>query len=412
MQRIVVTGVGAITPIGNDAETYWKNLVDGVSGVATIESFDTSNLPVKIASEVKDFQPKDYMDPKAARRMDRYSQFAVAATREALESANVEVGEDNAERIAVIMNTGGGGIPAIVREVLNHHEKGPGRVSPFFIPMFAPNMAASQVSITFGIRGPVMASVAACAAGAQSFLDAYHLLRRGEADVVIAGGTEAGLAPVSIAAFNNMQALSRNNDCPEKASRPFDANRDGFVFAEGCAALILETEVHANARNAPILCEILGGAMTADAFHITAPEPEGTGATTAMKLAIERAGLEAADVDAIYAHATSTPLGDIAETKAIKKAFGEHAYDIAICSPKSQLGHLVGASGAVNAVAAVMSIRDQIMAPTINLETPDPECDLDYVPNVAREMHLRSIMTNSFGFGGQNVVTIFRAYNG
>jgi 3-oxoacyl-[acyl-carrier-protein] synthase II len=273
-------------------------------------------------------------------------------------------------------------------------------------------MAASQVSITFGIRGPVMASVAACAAGAQSFLDAYHLLRRGEADVVIAGGTEAGLAPVSIAAFNNMQALSRNNDCPEKASRPFDANRDGFVFAEGCAALILETEEHANARNAPILCEILGGAMTADAFHITAPEPEGTGATTAMKLAIERAGLEATDIDAIYAHATSTPLGDIAETKAIKKALGEHAYEIAICSPKSQLGHLVGASGAVNAAAAVMSIRDQIMAPTINLETPDPECDLDYVPNVAREMPLRTIMTNSFGFGGQNVVTIFQAYGG
>ncbi|MFW6074775.1 MAG: beta-ketoacyl-[acyl-carrier-protein] synthase family protein, partial [Chloroflexota bacterium] len=362
------------------------------------------------AAQVKDFDPKEHMNPKAARRMDRFAQFAVAASGEALKHADFTIDESNSGRVAVVMNTGGGGIPAIVREVLNHHEKGPQRVNPFFIPMFAPNMAASQISITFGVRGPVMAAVAACAAGAQSILDAYHLLKRGEADLVIAGGTEAGINPVSIAAFANMQALSRNNDCPEQASRPFDKGRDGFVFAEGCAALILETESHARARGATILCEVTGGAMTADAFHITAPEPEGDGATTAMKLAIERSDMSATDIDAIYAHATSTPLGDIAETKAIKRALGDHAYDIVVSSPKSQLGHLVGASGAVNAVAAVMSLRDQVIAPTINLHDQDPECDLDYVPNISRELPLNTIMTNSFGFGGQNVVSIFRRY--
>lgn len=410
MQRIVVTGVGAVTPIGNDAETFWKNLAAGKSGAGLITSFDTDDLPVKIACEVKDFNPKDYMDPKAARRMDRFSQFAVAAAGQALEMSKYEITDENSPRVGVIMNTGGGGIPSMVREVRTYDNKGPQRVSPFFIPTFAPNMAACQVSLVHGIRGPVMAGVAACAAGAQSLIDGYHLLRRGEADLVVAGGTEAALNPVSIAAFANMQALSRNNDCPEQASRPFDADRNGFVFSEGCAALTLETEEHAKARGAKILCELTGGALTADAFHITAPEPEGTGASTAMSLAIERSDMQPEEVDAIYAHATSTPIGDLAETKAIKRAFGKHAYDLAICSPKSQLGHLVGASGAVNSVAAVMSIRDQVMAPTINLDTPDPECDLDYVPNVAREMKIDTVMINSFGFGGQNVVGIFRRY--
>jgi 3-oxoacyl-[acyl-carrier-protein] synthase II len=269
-------------------------------------------------------------------------------------------------------------------------------------------MAAAQVSLAFGVTGPVMASVAACAAGAQALVDGYHLLRRGEADIVIAGGTEAALTQVSVAAFANMQALSRRNDCPERASRPFDRDRDGFVFAEGAGALILEREEDALARGATILCELAGGALTADAFHITAPEPEGRSVTRAIKQAIERAGMSPADVDAIYAHATSTPIGDIAETKAIKQALGARAYEIAVCSPKSQLGHLVGAAGAVSAVAAVMSLRDQIIAPTINLDNPDPECDLDYVPNVAREMKLNAILSNSFGFGGQNVVTVFR----
>ncbi|CAN5685624.1 beta-ketoacyl-ACP synthase II [soil metagenome] len=407
-KRIVITGVGAVTPIGNDPETYWANLVAGKSGAAPITQFDAEDLAVTFAAEVKDFDTSRYIDPKAARRMDRFAQFAVYASGQALDDAGIKIDDSNAERTAIIMNTGGGGVPTMVREVRAYDNRGPRRVSPFFIPIFAPNMAATQVSLTFGVTGPVMASVAACAAGAQSLVDGYHLLQRGGADVVIAGGTEAALSQVSVAAFANMQALSRRNDCPEKASRPFDADRDGFVFAEGCGALILEREEDARARGATILCELAGGALTADAFHITAPEPEGRSVTRAISLALEESDMSPTDVDAIYAHATSTQIGDIAETKAIKQALGDHAYNVAVCSPKSQLGHLVGAAGAVSAVAAVMSLRDQIMPPTINLETPDPECDLDYVPNKAREMKLDAVISNSFGFGGQNVVCAFR----
>ena len=406
--RIVITGVGAVTPIGNDAQTYWSNLLAGKSGAAPITQFDASDLPVTFACEVKDFDPSSRIDAKAVRRMDRFSQFAVVSAGQALEQAGITIDEASGQRTAIIMNTGGGGVPTMVSEVRAHDNRGPRRVSPFFIPIFAPNMAAAQVSLTYGVTGPVMASVAACAAGAQALVDGYHLLQRGDADVVIAGGTEAALSQVSVAAFANMQALSRRNDCPELASRPFDLDRDGFVFAEGCGALILEREEDARARGATILCELAGGALTADAFHITAPEPEGRSVTRAMRLALEKADLSPADIDGVYAHATSTPIGDIAETKAIKKAFGEHAYKLAICSPKSQLGHLVGAAGAVSAVAAVLSLRDQIMAPTINLDTPDPECDLDYIPNEARAMKLDAVLSNSFGFGGQNVVCAFR----
>jgi 3-oxoacyl-[acyl-carrier-protein] synthase II len=409
-KRIVVTGIGAVTPIGNDPETFWKNLVAGKSGAAQITQFDTSDLPVTIACEVKDFDSSSYVDPKAARRMDRFSQFAVVSAGQALDCAGLNIDDSNRERVAIIMNTGGGGVPTMVSEVRTYDNRGPRRVSPFFIPIFAPNMAAAQVSLNFGVTGPVMASVAACAAGAQSLVDGYHMLQRGDADFVIAGGTEAALSQVSVAAFANMQALSRRNDCPEQASRPFDAERDGFVFAEGAGALILEREEDARARGATILCELAGGALTADAFHITAPEPEGRSVTRAMRQAVEKSGLAPTEIDGVYAHATSTPIGDIAETKAIKKAFGEHAYDLAICSPKSQLGHLVGAAGAVSAVAAVLSLRDQTMAPTINLEHPDPECDLDYVPNVARKMKLNALLSNSFGFGGQNVVTVFKTF--
>ncbi|MEZ4521770.1 MAG: beta-ketoacyl-ACP synthase II [Thermomicrobiales bacterium] len=407
-KRIVITGIGAVTPIGNDPESFWANLVAGKSGAAPITSFDTSDLPVTFACEVKDFDPSTYIDSKAVRRMDRFSQFAVVASGQALDNAGIKIDEELAERTAIVMNTGGGGVPTMVNEVRAYDNKGPRRVSPFFIPVFAPNMAAAQVSLTFGITGPVMASVAACAAGAQALVDGYHTLQRGDADIVIAGGTEAALTQVSVAAFANMQALSRRNDCPEKASRPFDADRDGFVFAEGCGALILEREEDARARGATILCELAGGALTADAFHITAPEPEGRSVTRAIRMALEKSDMSATDVDSVYAHATSTPIGDIAETKAIKQALGDHAYKIGVCSPKSQLGHLVGAAGAVSAVAAVLSLRDQVMAPTINLETPDPECDLDYIPNKAREMKLDAILSNSFGFGGQNVVCAFK----
>lgn len=412
MQRIVVTGLGAITPIGNDVDTFWKNIVNGVSGVAEIQAFDPEGLDVRIAAEVKNFQAKDYMDVKKARRMDRFSQFAVAAAGQALKDAGLEIDPEDSDRVGVMMNTGGGGIPTLTREVINYHTKGAARVSPFFIPLFAPNMAAAQVSIAYGIHGPTMASVAACAAGAQAFVDSMHVLSRGEADFIIAGGTEAGLDPVAISAFANMQALSKRNDAPEQASRPFDTGRDGFVFGEGCGAMILETEEHAKARGARIYCEVAGGAMTADAFHITAPEPTGRGATMAMKLALERSKMTPDEIDAICAHATSTPLGDIAETKAVKAALGDRAHEIVMSSPKSMIGHLVGASGAVNGIIAVKAIQDQVMPPTINLEDQDPECDLDYVPNEARQMKINAVISNSFGFGGQNVVNIFRKYTG
>jgi 3-oxoacyl-[acyl-carrier-protein] synthase II len=412
VQRIVVTGLGAITPIGNDVDTFWKNIVNGVSGVGPIQGFDASALDVRIAAEVKDFVPKDHMDAKKARRMDRFSQFAVAATGEALRDAGIEIDPEDSDRVAVMMNTGGGGIPTLTREVINFYSKGPERVSPFFIPLFAPNMAAAQVSLSYGIHGPTMAAVAACAAGAQAFIDAIHLLHRDEADFVIAGGTEAGLDPVAISAFSNMHALSKRNDAPEQASRPFDTGRDGFVFGEGCGVMIVETEKRARARGANIYCEIAGGAMTADAFHITAPDPDGRGAKMAIKLALERSKMNPEDIDAICAHATSTPLGDIAETKAVKAALGERASEIVMSAPKSMIGHLVGASGAVNGIIAVKAIQHQVMPPTINIDDQDPECDLDYIANEARELKIDAVLSNAFGFGGQNVVNIFKRYDG
>jgi 3-oxoacyl-[acyl-carrier-protein] synthase II len=410
VQRVVVTGIGAITPIGNSASEFWDNLIEGKSGTDTIRAFDPSPLDVRIAAEVKGFDPKNFMDLKASRRMDRFSQFAVAATRMALEDAGITIDPENSDRIGVMMNTGGGGIPSLTREVQVHYTKGPARVSPFFIPMFAPNMAASQVSLTFGIHGPVRAGVAACAAGTQALVDALHVLQRGEADVVIAGGTEAGVDPVSVAAFSNMHALSRRNDDPTHASRPFDSGRDGFVFAEGCGVLILETEEHAKARNARIYCELAGGAMTADAFHITAPLEDGSGAARAMKLALKSARVQLEAIDYLSAHGTSTPLGDAAETTAIKRAFGDHARQMAVSSIKGAVGHLVGAAGAVAAVASVKAIECNVAPPTINYHDPDPSCDLDYVPNEARQMKIDGTMINAFGFGGQNAVAILTRY--
>ncbi len=412
MQRVVVTGMGAVTPIGNSAPEFWDNLVAGVSGIDRITSFDPSDLEVQIAAEVKGFDPKNYMDFKAARRMDRYSQLAVAAAGEAIKDAALTINEDNTYRVGVMMNTGGGGIQTLTREVRVHYSKGPNRVSPFFIPMFAPNMAACQVSINYGVQGPVMASVAACAAGAQAFVDAWRMLRLGEVDVMITGGTEAGLDPVAVAAFGNMGALSKRNDEPQRASRPFDNDRDGFVFGEGSAVLILETEEHALKRGARIYCELVGGAVTADAFHISAPLPGGLGAARAMKHALDLAEILPSDLDYICAHGTSTPLNDVSETDAIKSVFGEAAYKVAISSPKSMIGHLVGAAGAVSGVVCAYSIRDGIIPPTINLDNPDPACDLDYVPHQPREMTVDTAMANAFGFGGQNAVAIFRRYEG
>jgi 3-oxoacyl-[acyl-carrier-protein] synthase II len=406
--RVVVTGVGAITPLGIGADAFWSGLVSGRSGIRTIQNFDPSGLDVTIAGEVPDFRAKDFMDFKAARRMDRFAQFGVAATREAIAHAGLEITDENRDRIGIMMNTGGGGIPTIENEVNVMAKSGAKRVSPFLIPLFAPNMASSQVAINFAIHGPTVTSVAACAAGVQAFVDAVHMIERGDADVVITGGTEGGITPVAIASLTNMGALSRRNDAPEKASRPFDTGRSGFVFSEGAAVAILESEEHAARRGANVICEASGGAYTSDAFHITAPDPNGRGATAAMKRAIARAQLEPKDIDYVAAHATATEIGDIAETKSIKNVFGDHAYELAISANKSMVGHLLGAAGAVSSLACILAIRDKVVPPTINLETPDPNCDLNYTPNLAREVNVRTALANGFGFGGQNAVAVFK----
>lgn len=409
MTRVVVTGVGAVSPLGIGADALWNGLIEGRSGIRRIQHFDASDLDVQIAGEVPDFQPRDFMDFKAAKRMDRFAQFAVAATREALAMSGLEVTEENADRIGIMVNTGGGGFPTIEREVKVKAEQGAKRVSPFLIPMFAPNMASCQVAIQFGIHGPTATSVAACAAGIQAFVDAVHMIERGDADVVITGGTEGGITPVAIASLSNMGALSRNNDDPAGASRPFDLARDGFVFSEGAGIAILESEEHAAKRGANAICSVGGGSYTCDAFHITAPDPEGKGATRAMKQAMNRAGLQPEDFQYVAAHATATNLGDIAETGAVKAAFGDHAYKLALSANKSMVGHLLGAAGAISSLACILAIRDGIVPPTINLTDQDPACDLDYVPNVARKLEVKNALANGFGFGGQNAVSVFSA---
>jgi len=406
--RVVVTGVGAITPLGIGIDAMWSGLLEGRSGIRTIQNFDADGLDVTIAGEVPDFVAKDFMDFKAARRMDRFSQFGVAAAREAIANAGLEITDENRERIGIMMNTGGGGIPTIEHEVNVMGKSGGRRVSPFLIPLFAPNMASCQVAIQFAIHGPTVTSVAACAAGVQAFVDAVHMIQRGDADVVITGGTEGGITPVAIASLSNMGALSRRNDEPTRASRPFDIDRDGFVFSEGAGVAILESEEHAARRGANVICEVSGGAYTSDAFHITAPAPSGRGASQAMNLALKRAELAPTDVQYVAAHATATQIGDIAETTSIKNVFGDHAYELSISANKSMVGHLLGAAGAVSSLACILAIRDNKVPPTINLDHPDPECDLDYTPNVARERDINVALANGFGFGGQNAVCVFK----
>jgi 3-oxoacyl-[acyl-carrier-protein] synthase II len=408
----VVTGVGAVTPLGIGAKATWEGLLAGRSGIRRIQHWDPSSLEVQIAGEVDGFVARDHMDFKLAKRMDRFAQFGVAAAREAIEDSGVVIDASNTDRVAVLVNTGGGGIPTIEHDVNMMHDRGQKFVSPLLIPLFAPNMASCQISIAFGIHGPSLTSAAACASGIQAFIDAFHLFQRDEADIIITGGTESGITPVAVAGLANMMALSKRNDDPEGASRPFDAERDGFVFSEGSAVMVLETEEHALNRGANIIAEVHGGAYTSDAYHITAPHPEGLGAATAMSRAIERAGFQPTDIDYVAAHATATPLGDIAETNALKKVFGDHAHKLAISANKSMVGHLLGAAGAVSGLGCVMAIRDQVVHPTINLHTPDPQCDLDYVPNVKREMKVEVAVANGFGFGGQNAVSVFSKYQG
>ncbi len=410
MTTALVTGVGAITPIGLTAHDFWRNLCAGVSGVGAITRFDASDLPVKIAAEVNDFEPGHYMDAKGARRMSRFAQFAVAAAQLAATDANLHLDDNERSRAASAIATGAGGAIDTMEEVLVLRDRGPSRVSPFYVPTMAPNMGACQVSMHLGLRGPAMASVAACASGLFSYVEAKQMIDSGRADVVVAGGTEAALHALPIAALANMKALSRRNDEPTRASRPFDADRDGFVFGEGAAVMVIESEAHASARGARVYAELAGGGLSCDAFHITAPREDGTGAAEAMAEALKAAGMSPGEIDYIAAHGTGTPLNDAAETLAIKLAFGETAGRLAISSPKSMVGHLLGAAGAVGALAAVMAVHDDVVPPTINLETADPACDLDYVPLKARHMTVNAAAANGFGFGGQNGCVIFRKY--
>jgi 3-oxoacyl-[acyl-carrier-protein] synthase II len=410
-RRAVVTGLGAVMPNGNDFPTYWRSLQDGVTGTRLIRSFDASAFEVKIAAEVLDFDPTKYMDAKMARRMSRFVQLAMAAGKEAVADSGIDFAamtQEQRDRVGVVVNTGGGGIEQIVDGTHAHDNKGPRFVSAFAVPALSPSMGACMLSMEYGLTGPVMTQVAACATSVIAFHDALRLIQSGECDVVLTGGSEAPVLPMAVAALGNMGALSRRNDDPGRASRPFDRERDGFVLGEGAGVVVVESLQHARERGATPIAEVLGGALTADAFHISAPEPTGRGATRAMTNALRSAGIAPDEIDYIVAHGTSTSLNDATETRAIKAAFGDHAYRVPISSPKSMVGHLVGAAGIASALAAFGAIRDGVIPPTANLENPDPACDLDYVPLVARRKRVETAMINGFGFGGQNAVAVFR----
>jgi 3-oxoacyl-[acyl-carrier-protein] synthase II len=402
-------------PIGNDFPTYWSNLVAGVTGTRTIQGFDTTGFEVRIAAEVLGFNPAAAMDPKMARRMTRFIHFAMAAGKEAIADSGIDFAsmtEDERDRVGVVVNTGGGGIEAIIDGTHVHDTKGPRFVSPFAVPALSGSMGAALLSIEYGLTGPVMTQVAACATSVIAFHDALRLIRSGECDVVLTGGSEAPIVPMGVAALANMTALSKRNDSPETASRPFDATRDGFVLGEGGGVVVVESLAHALERGATPIAEVIGGALTADAFHISAPEPSGRGQARAMTLALKSAGVAPNEIDYIVAHGTATPLNDQTETRAIKTAYGDYARRVAISSPKSMIGHLVGAAGIASVLAGVGAIRDQVIPPTANLHTPDPECDLDYVPLTARKAKVETVAVHGFGFGGQNAVAILRRVEG
>jgi len=406
-RRVAVTGLGVITSLGRDIETFWSNLIAGKSGISRIESFDVSDYPTKIAGEIKDFDPADHFDKKEARRMDRYAQFAVAACFQAMEDAGLKIGENAVpERVGVYVGSGIGGVETWEEQHKILLERGPKRVSPFLIPMMIANMATGQISIMTGAKGPVSTVVTACATGSNAIGDAFRAIQRGDADVMICGGAEAAVRPTGMAGFCAMRAMSTRNDEPEKASRPFDLNRDGFVMAEGAGILILEEMEHAIRRGAPVYAELVGYGMSGDAHHITDPNPDG--AVRCMKAAVQDAGIDLTEVDYINAHGTSTPAGDKSESSAIRTLFGDHAHQLAVSSTKSMTGHLLGAAGGVEAIISVLAIREGIIPPTINLDTPDPDCDLDYVPHTARKADVRVALSNSFGFGGHNATLILK----
>lgn len=411
-KRVVVTGFGAITPLGLDPESTWEALVAGRSGVDYITLFDTSNYETKIAAEIKGFDPTQYIDRKEARRMDRYIQLAVAATGQALERARLKIDDSNADDVGVIIGSGIGGITTLSEQFKVLFEKGPSRVSPFLVTMMINNMASGHTAIAYGLRGPNFAVVSACATGAHAIGEAYHTIKRGDAIAMIAGGSESTVVPLGIAAFNNMKALSTRNGEPSKASRPFDAKRDGFVLGEAAAVLLLEDREYALRRGAEPLAEIIGYGASCDASHVTAPADGGAGAALAMRRAMQRAGVGPDEVDYINAHGTSTQLNDRTETEAIKAVFGQRAYSIPVSSIKSMTGHLLAGAGSLEAFACVKAIRTGIIPPTINYEFPDPDCDLDYVPNVARKAPVRIALSNSMGFGGHNASLILAKADG
>jgi len=407
--RVFVTGAGVVSPVGNNVEDCWKNLVDGKSGAGPITRFDASDYETRFACEVKAFSSEGLIDRKDAKRMDRFVQYAVVASREALGSAGLGDGVPDAERIGVIVGSGIGGMETFEEQHTNLLQKGHRRVSPFFIPMMISDMAAGQVSITFGLKGPNFGTVSACASGANAIGEALRLLRAGDADIILAGGAEATITPMAVAGFGNMRALSTRNDDPLHASRPFDTGRDGFVIGEGAGMLVLETEAHAKARGATLLCELSGYGASGDAYHMTAPCVDGDGAARAMRRALADAQTAPDEVGYINAHGTSTPAGDPIEVTAVKTVFQDHARRLWMGSTKSMTGHLLGAAGGLEAVVCALALQRGVVPPTINLESPDPQCDLDLIPNTARNAKLKAVMSNSFGFGGHNASLLMRA---
>jgi 3-oxoacyl-[acyl-carrier-protein] synthase II len=412
-RRVVVTGMGALTPIGLTVNEFWNGMMESKSGAAMIKQFDTSRVETKFACELKDFDVLKFIDKKTARRLDPFAQYALVASQQAIDDSNLKpetLSEDEKNRIGVIFGSGIGGIQTFYDQAVTNREQGPGRISPFFIPMLIPDIAAGHISMQHGFRGPNYCTVSACATGNNNMIDSFLLIKFGMADVMVAGGSEASISELGMGGFNANRALSTRNDTPETASRPFDATRDGFVMGEGGGAIILEELEHALKRNAKIYCEIIGAGLSADAHHITAPHPEGTGAILSMKMAIEQAGIKPEDIDYVNMHGTSTPLGDIGETKAIKKVFGEHAYKLNVSSTKSMTGHLLGAAGAVEAIASILAVVNDKIPPTINFVNPDPDCDLNYTFNNPQGRKVNYALSNAFGFGGHNTSVVFKKY--
>jgi 3-oxoacyl-[acyl-carrier-protein] synthase II len=412
-KRVVVTGIGAVTPLGLTVDEFWNSMMEGKSGCALIKAFDTSRIKTKFACELKGFDAGNFMDRKTARRLDPYAQYAMAATVQAINDSGIKTDSltnEEKARIGVVFGSGIGGIQTFYTQAILNHTQGPDRVSPFFIPMMIPDIAAGFISIHYGFQGPNYGIVSACATANNNMIDSYMLVKNGISDIMVTGGSEAAINEIGMAGFNASKALSTRNDTPETASRPFDITRDGFVMGEGGGALILEELEHALSRGAKIYAEVVGFGLSADAHHITAPHPEGTGAILAMEMAIKQAGIKKEDIDYINMHGTSTPLGDIAETNAIKKVFGDNAYKINLSSTKSMTGHLLGAAGAVEAIASILAIKNDIIPPTINFENPDPECDLNYTFNKPQTRKVNVALSNAFGFGGHNTSVIFKKY--